>query len=183
MTAPDKDINSLISELDEEFGKKKRQGKREPRDIEIAQARNKAFHAANVPLDSSAGGERPDPEDSQAWKPIHLVTYIMRQRCETCMNTVEYIAGEYVRFQSIHQFGGTILRRSEHCPDLFLYRRSDNPLEEVFEEHFQTVSRCPGCIAVERQAQAIWDAFLQDQRLELPGQQFELPGFNEEACK
>jgi hypothetical protein len=76
---------------------------------------------------------------------------------------VEFIGGEYVRFRSIQPFGGTILRRADACPDIFHYRSIEEPLEDVVEEHYQTVTRCAGCIAVEKQAVQIFDAFVQQQ--------------------
>lgn len=162
MTTSPQDVQNLLARLRQEFGKK---GKKEPSDSDIAKERNKEWHARNQPLGKAAyGTQRPDPEDSQAWQPVALVTHIVTQHCRTCGNGTQHIGGEFVKFQGIQRFQGTILRRAENCPDLFLYRSIEEPLEEVFEEHFQTVARCPGCIAVEAKAVEIWDTFLEGQR-------------------
>lgn len=164
---PSAEVAALLASVREAFGKK---SKKEPSDNDIARERNKDWHAKNAPLGKAAyGTTRPDPEDSQAWRPVALITHIVRQRCQTCGNTAEFIGGEFVKFNSTRQFGGSILRRSEQCPDLFLYRSIEEPIEEIFEEHYQSVARCPGCIAVEKKAVEIWDTFLEGQRKALEG--------------
>ena len=163
------EISSMLADLNREFGKKPR-GKREPTDNEVARERNKAFHDKNPVLGSAAmGAARPNPEDSQAWRPVARVTHVVKQCCDTCLNTTQHIGGEFIRFRSVLQFGGEILRRAENCPNLFLYVSIEEPLEDVIEHHYQTVARCPGCIEVERQAEQLWNTFLDQQRQALQG--------------
>jgi len=162
---PNQEISALLASLNAEFGKGKGKTKREPTDIEIAQARNKDFHAKNKPLDSSAVTARANPEDSSLWRPVAKVTYVHVQECACCSNTTDYTGSEYIKFQSVFGMnGGTILRKATHCPSLFLIDDLEKPLEDLIEWHFEMVARCPGCIKVEQQAQAVlWNEHLKQQ--------------------
>lgn len=163
------EISSMLADLNKEFGRKPK-AKREPTDNEVARERNKAFHDKNPALGSSAmGAARPNPEDSSAWRPVARITYVVRQCCDTCLNVTEHIGGEFIRFHSVQQFGGEILRRAENCPNLFLYTSIEEPLEDIVENHWQNVSRCPGCIKVESMAESLWETFLNQQRQALQG--------------
>lgn len=146
----DAEIAKLLGELDAEFGKKK--GGKEA----AHKGLNRAFHAANPQLEKGQG-KGPESDFSQTtWKPEARITYIVRQLCRCCNSTVEFIGGEYIRFRSKRQHAWQD-RRSEHCPNLFLYHEDGEPLPDLIDELNQVVSRCPGCIAVERQAQEIWE--------------------------
>lgn len=158
------DLADFIATLDADFGKKKK--------TDTAAQRNRSFHGQNPSLGSPANTARPNPEDSAAWHPIACITHVVRQRCQTCGNTTEHIGGEFVKFRSIRQFGGEILRRAEVCPDIFLSGRgmisafgkqTERLLADIVEEHEQSVSRCAGCIAVERQAEELWEKVTQGQ--------------------
>jgi hypothetical protein len=188
MITPDPKVAALLASLNAEFGKSKRV-KRDPTDNEVARERNKEWHAANQPLGKAGVAARPDPEDSQAWRPIARVTHIYRQLCHTCNSTTEFIGAEFVRFRSVYGMnGGEILRRAENCPDLW-FHTVEEPLEDVIEEHFESVSRCVGCIAVEKHAGEIWEAFLEGQRESLKQREIdfdvtkELPRSLDEALK
>lgn len=175
MTTPDRnspEMAALLADLNSAFGKKPKS------DIEVARARNLKWHERNRPLGAGAVAARPNPEDSTHWRPFASVTHVVRQRCATCNNTTEHIGGEFVKFRSIMPFGGEILRRAEVCPDMFLSGHAqvtvfgkpvDVALVDVVEEHEQVVSRCPGCIAVERKAEELWNKVSQ------AGLQLDLP--------
>jgi len=159
----DAELLAFIAELDQAFPAK---GKKKPTDIELAQAANKAFHAANPKIQGGLGKspERLNPEDSSQWRPIAKITHVVRQGCRCCNGHVDFIGGEYIKFVSVMPFGGEVLRRSEHCADLFLFHSIEQPLEDIIEWHSQDVARCPGCIAVEQQAVEIWEAALEQER-------------------
>ncbi len=158
---PDQETLDLLAELDRDFGKKK--GSPEA----AHKALNKQWHAANQPLQAGKGKvpERMRPEDSTAWLPIARVTHVVIQECACCSETCEFIGGEFVKFRSTRAYGGEILRRSENCANLFLIHELEHPLEDLIEWHYQKVARCPGCVRVDQQAQAIiWDQELEAQR-------------------
>ena len=161
-TPADKELADFMAELDAEFGKKKK-GKS---DNDIARERNKAFHAGNpqISLSSGKAPERLNPEESEHWRPVARVTHVVRQGCRCCGGFSDFIGGEYVKFVSVMQYGGEILRRTEHCSSLFLYHSIEEPLEDIIEWHSQDVARCPGCIQVEQQAVEIWEAALEQER-------------------
>jgi hypothetical protein len=151
---PQDEIDALLGELDAEFGKKaKTKGKPDPE--AIRKERNKKFHEQN-PQISAALGKAPELDLSGNWQIEARITYVTRQHCRCCGETVAFIGGEFIRFRSkrLHAWQD---RRSEHCPNLFLYDRGGNPIPDLIEELDQDVSRCPGCIAVERQAVEIWE--------------------------
>lgn len=163
--AVDVDLMAFMADLDATFGKKSK-GKKQPSDNEIARDRNKSFHENNPQLER-AGGKAPELDQSGNWKPIARVTYVIRQTCMCCNSTVEFIGGEYIQWQSKKQHA-TVLQGAEKSPNLFLYNEEDGePLPDLIDEFNQMVSRCPGCIAVERQALEIWYA-AQKKQLELP---------------
>ena len=164
MTTPNDEIKSMLADLNAAFGKKARV-KKEPSDADIRKERNQKWHAANAPLPQGAISQRPNPEDSHAWRPVAKVTHVCIQECSTCSDAIEYIAGEYVKFLSILGLnGGEVLRRTEHCPSLFLYDSIEEPLEDILEWHYVKVERCSGCIRVEQAAQArLWDEQLRAQ--------------------
>lgn len=148
---PDQELQDFMASLDADFGKKAKKGKA---DNEIARGLNTKWHQANPPLAKGAKSTaRPSPEDSSQWTPIALITHIYTQRCKTCGNTVQYTGQEHVKFRNITLWGETV-KPVKDC-NLFLWPEALLP--DLVEEHFETVSRCPGCIAVERRAEEIWD--------------------------
>jgi hypothetical protein len=150
----DAEMLDFLAELDADFGKKKKE-------TDTAASRNKAWHSANQPLEKALG-KAPESDGSGQWKPTARVTYVIRQLCRCCNNTTEFIGGEYVMFESKRQHA-KVLRGAQHCPNLFLYDEDDNDLPDLIEEFNQEVSRCPGCIAVERQAIEIWESALKQE--------------------
>lgn len=161
---PDQELQDFMASLDADFGKKAKKGKT---DNDIARERNKAFHEQNPRLEP-AGGRAPELDMSGNWVSTARVTYVIRQCCATCNNTVEFIGGEFILFESKRQHA-KVLRRAEHCPNHWLFDEDDEPLESLVDEFDQTVSRCPGCIAVERRAEQLWDLATKN------GEQPELP--------
>lgn len=156
----DAELLSFMAGLDADFGKKKKS------DPDTAAARNRAFHGANPSIDI-AGGRAPELDQSGNWQPIARVTYVIRQNCACCNDTVEFIGGEYIQWKSKRQHA-TILRGAERSPNIFLYDEDGEPLPDLIDEFNQSVSRCPGCIQVERQALEIWQQAL---KAEQPQQQ------------
>jgi len=145
------ELADFMATLDADFSKK-------PKDT--AQTRNKKFHADN-PQISHAGGIAPELDMSGNWQPQAKVTYIIRQLCNTCNETVEFIGGEFILFQSKKQHA-RILRRIEHCPNHFHFGDDDEPLDDLVDEFNQTVSRCVGCIQVEHKATEIWETAIKN---------------------
>lgn len=155
---PNKEVLDFLATLDADFGKKKKS----EADKDNARSRNKAFHQQNPQLDS-ASGKAPELDQSGNWQAIARVTYVIRQNCLCCNNTVEFIGGEYIQWKSKKQHA-TILRDAAHSAGLFLYDEIGEPIPDLIDEMKQSVSRCPGCIAVERQALQIWNQALEQQR-------------------
>jgi len=156
---PDQETMDFLAELNEDFGKKKKDTSHRPL--------NKAWHQANPQIGKGTGKspERLNPEDSLAWQPIANVTHVVIQECACCSDVTEFIGGEYVKFKSTRPFGGFILRSAAHCPNLFLVHEIIKPLEDLIEWHYQKVARCSGCIRVDQAAQAaIWDQQLEEER-------------------
>lgn len=171
MTTPDDSVDDLIASLDASFGKQARAGRSrstraEKKDAtalqQLASARGQltrmdmsaeAFETHREMLLANELSKTMDLMPS--WIPDARITYCIRQHCDTCGNNVDFIGGEYVRFQSRRQ-RATIIRRAEVCSDLMHYGFAGIELEDIVEKHYQTVARCPGCIEVEEQALEIW---------------------------
>lgn len=131
------------------------------------------------------------------WTPEARVTTVVHQYCATCKNCVQFVGNEYIRFRGRrrrfkelgggeHDMSPTVLRRAADCdPNLIQFGPADgSTLEDFTEELVETVSRCPGCIAVERQAYALLRAVTEKAiQPQLPGIEpavnIELPGFDE----
>lgn len=119
MTTPQQEVDSLLAELDSEFGKRK---KHEP----SARDLNRAWHQANTPLTKGAKSfartqlERAEFRnyydwethrvrvleehgaqvlDDLEWWPEAQVTYVVRQRCGTCNSCTEFVGNEFIRFR------------------------------------------------------------------------------------
>lgn len=137
----DAEIADLMASLDADFGKKKKDHK----------AANRQFHQQNPSISKSAGKapERLNPEDSAAWKPVARVTHVVRQFCRTCNDQVEFIGGEFVKYQSVREPTAHVQRRVENAPNVWWF---DDEVEDIVEQHVQEVARCVGCIKVEQQA-------------------------------
>jgi len=182
-SAADKEIDQLLSSLDAEFGKKPK----EKRALGAASKDKGALDAL-----SSARGQltRMDSESFSEWElrremllaneiskhmdlkpswiPEAKVIFCIRQHCETCGNTVEFIGGEFIRFRSKRE-RAVITRRAEVCTDLWHYGYAGRPLPEQVDHYYQVVNRCPGCIKVEQIAIEIWDGLIEpEHQLELP---------------
>lgn len=157
------DLADFMATLDADFGKKP---KKQQSDNDIARKRNTKFHSEN-PGTNSASGKSPELDQSGNWQPKARVTYVIRQTCNCCNNTVEFIGGEYIQWRSKKQHA-SILRRADHSPNLFLYDKDGEPLLDLIDEFNQQVSRCPGCIAVEKSALEIWESATVEKQPELP---------------
>jgi hypothetical protein len=157
----DQEVLDLLADLDSQFGKKKK-------DKDTVQARNTAFHQKNPQLDQAVG-KAPELDQSGNWQAKAKVTYVIRQRCLCCNTVVEFIGGEYIMWESKRQHA-RILRQAGHSASIFLYDEIGEPLPDLIDEIDQQVSRCAGCIAVERQAEEIWGAVLKKQQQEISQQ-------------
>jgi hypothetical protein len=188
-----KETQDLLAELDAEFGKSAKRGKGADKRSYFNQAKHQGVQTTEKPPGNAREQvERlqfPNFSDWQAhiemraanewaagmdwrpsWIPDARITYVVVQRCDCCADSVSFIGGEYVRFQS-KRIRGSIIRRAEVCTDLFHYAlQGSNPLEDIIEELHQSVARCPGCIRVEQKALELWDAMVQKQ----PQQEMEL---------
>jgi hypothetical protein len=154
------ELLAFMAELNNEL--KKDTKKPEP----AHKALNREWHEKNRPLDKTSGKspERLNPEDSTHWRPEAKVTHLVKQFCSCCGDHVDFIGGEYIRFRSVMPFGGVIKRRTENCPNLWLFDSIEEPIREEYEQHVQEVTRCVGCIKVEQQAVEIWEQALDQQR-------------------
>jgi hypothetical protein len=196
MTTPDKSVDAFLEELNQEFGKKPKasevnaEAKKRNREwhernqplgkgaasFARAQLEKKAFENYYdwdqhriLTLEASASEELDATLPDLEWYPEAQVTYIVRQLCACCNNTVEFIGSQYIRFRGrlrkFHVLGGevrsmhpTVLQRIDRVdPNLLAFGLPDgNPLPDLIEELNETVQRCPGCINVERMALDLW---------------------------
>lgn len=180
MDKPNNDISvdDLLAELQNEFGKKSRsKASRKAKYAEAEEQRReeriKLLHEAKQRL---MKGEFKNIADYQtfkfmvestdiakqmdwrpSWIPEARITYVVRQHCENCGNTVSFIGGEYIKFRA-RAGNASIVKRADMFPDLFLYGWREEELPDQVDDLYQTVHRCPGCIQVEQMAIQLWEA-------------------------
>lgn len=123
-------------------------------------------------------------EETLQWLPEARVTYIINQHCASCAGVTQFCGHEYIRFRGRHryykalaphpdarraQWGETVVERRETHPTMlkkvgevdgnllaFGIPPNGDPLPDLTEEMDETVSRCPGCINLERKALDMW---------------------------
>ena len=123
-------------------------------------------------LDLEATQESGEP--TLQWLPEARVTYIINQTCACCKDVVQFVGREYVRFRGRRRNYRTISGEDRwtwptqlipvHKVDgslLAFGMPGGDPLPDLSEELEETVSRCAGCISLERKALDLWIAYTQ----------------------
>jgi hypothetical protein len=127
-------------------------------------------------------GDLPDLD----WYPDARVTYVIQQHCNCCHNVIEFVGTEFIRFHGrrrvFHELGGgshlmapIVLQPIDKVdPNLLMFGLADGrELDDLIEYKEESVRRCAGCIAVERQAYQLLMTAVE------PGGQADLPGFDQ----
>ena len=108
------------------------------------------------------------------WLPEARVVYIINQTCACCKTVSQFVGQEYIRFRGRRRNFKTLngedrwtwptLLKPVHEVDgslLAFGMPGGDPLPDYTEELSETVSRCPGCIALEKHALDLWITYTQ----------------------
>lgn len=103
------------------------------------------------------------------WLPEAHVTYVVHQECATCKTITTFVGNEYIRFRGRrrwyrdlsgkqHETYPTMLKQVGKVDGNLLAfgMPGGDPIPDEVEEMNETVSRCVGCIQVERKALDLW---------------------------
>lgn len=145
MTTSNKELLSIIADLEAEFSKPtkaKRVAKREPTDADIRKARNKAFHDSLVPPDPLAGASAiaRSLTNQPGWIAVARIAYIVQEHCRFCASSVEYIGNEFVLFENKR------LRARQFSAELLTHDQHGEPLAWRTETTLHEVDYCAKCL-------------------------------------
>lgn len=145
-------INSLLAELDAEFGKQKKTKGKAVDKNSIVKSLNKEFHQRNATgglSDLLAASNKTAKSWAQVpgFRATRRITYVVHQHCCTCSHSVSYVGNIFTEFESKR------LRAKVKSPELILVDEFGFDLPHTVEETHMDIPECVQCLQLSRRAE------------------------------
>lgn len=146
MSQPSKKALDLLSELDAEFGKKKKDVK-----TAIVTQRNDTGNALAALIAASNLTARSWAQ-VPGWRATRRITFTISQKCKCCLGEVKFVGNEFTEFENQR------LRAKVKAAELVLYDELGFELPRTIEHHTHEVDQCVSCLTLSRKVEDLVDA-------------------------